>query len=118
MNNKRQNTQQRQTISQLSQRLQQLSIEQKIISDEIERIVNTTEFNDNGIARRRPVDKQGPTDRKGTTLAIGQTVKLLTLGKFISTSGKVTKIGKSKVTVQLDNTGKSTTRNFNNVLIQ
>ena len=118
MNNKKPTIQQRQDISELSRRLQRLSIEQKAISDEIERIVNAEEYSGDNIARRQSTRTQEPTDRTGKLLAIGQTVKLLTLGKFISNRGQVTKIGKAKVTIQLDKTGKSTSRNFNNVLIQ
>jgi transcription antitermination factor NusG len=118
MNNNNKSTKQHKDISELSRRLQRLSIEQKAISDEIERIVNAEEYNDNKTIHKQIIKKQVPTDRAGTTLAVGQNVKLLTIGKFISTRGKITKIGKAKVTVQLDKTGKSTTRNFNNVLIQ
>jgi transcription antitermination factor NusG len=117
MSNNKQSTNQHQNITELSRRLQRLSIEQKAISDEIERIVNTEGYNNNTVTRKQNTKKPAPSDRSGVALEVGQNVKLLTIGKFISTRGKITKIGKAKVTVQLDKTGKSTTRNFNNVLV-
>jgi hypothetical protein len=119
MNNKKQQTiKLRQDITTLSRRLQQLSIEQKSISDQIEQIVNSEGYDDNNdTTNKQTRTMTGPTDRTGTPLVIGQTVKLLTIGKFTSTRGKITKIGKAKVTIQLDKTGKSTNRIFKNVSV-
>jgi transcription antitermination factor NusG len=105
-------------ISQLTHRLQELSIEQKEIAREIDRLNNIDISIESIPTSTRTFTPSKPTDKNGTALEVGQTVRLLTIGKFISNTGKITKIGKAKVTIKLNKTGRSTTRNFNNVLVQ
>ena len=58
-----------------------------------------------------------PTDRNGIPLSIGQRVECLTWGKFCESRGVITKVNTTRVTINLNNKGGSTTRDFNNIAV-
>ena len=58
-----------------------------------------------------------PTDRNGIPLSIGQRVECLTRRKFCESRGVITKVNTTRVTINLNNKGGSTTREFNNIAV-
>ena len=62
-------------------------------------------------------DSKVPVDRNGVEITIGAKAKLLTEGGFTCRSGTVKRLGKHRVTVEL-NDKQVTTRSFKNVRIQ
>jgi transcription antitermination factor NusG len=103
-------------IAALSERLRNINIAQQQVTDEIEALLRT-QAEDNTEVVQEAVTNPRITDRDGTTLQQGQQVRLLTIGAFRGTTGTITKIGTAKVTIRLHRTGRSTTRNFDNVRV-
>ena len=95
-------------ISELINELQQLQIRQQQITREIQQAERETNNNIN--TRRRITTRPEILDTTGTELKIGDTVRILNKGLFKESSGTITKLGKSRVSIRLSNSGQITTR--------
>lgn len=95
------------TLQRLIDKLERLEIEIAEVKNDLKTIVATTDKKPQGTKAK---------DRNGTPIKIGCRVRFLTKGKYHSTGGTVTKIGRTNVTSK-DNEGNHIVRNFNNVEI-
>jgi transcription antitermination factor NusG len=98
-------------IDELINELQQLKLRHQQITREIQQ----TERENNDIINRRIVIRLEVLDNDGTELKVGDTVRILNKGLFRETSGTITKLGKSRVSIRLDNSGQTTTRKSTNL---
>jgi rRNA processing protein Krr1/Pno1 len=103
-------------ITALSERLREINIAQQQVTNEIETLLRT-QIENNDRPQEVNIEVARATDRDGTVLRQGQRVRLLTIGAFRGTTGTITKIGTAKVSIRLERTGRSTTRNFTNVRV-
>lgn len=103
-------------ISDLINELQRLQLKQQEITREIQQIERELSTNnDNNSKRERITTRPEILDNTGTELKVGDTVRILNKGLFKETSGIVTKLGKSRVSIRLDNSGQITTRKSTNL---
>ena len=105
-------------ISDLINELQQLQIRQQQLTREIlaaeinneQNTHNTRETNDKRITTRPEI-----LDTNGTELRVDDTVRILNKGLFKETTGIITKIGKSRISIRLEKSGQITNRKSNNL---
>jgi uncharacterized Zn ribbon protein len=105
-------------ISDLINELQQLQIRQQQLTNEILAAERSNELNtDNEREQKntRITTRPEILDNDGTELRIGDTVKILNKGLFKETTGVITKLGKSRVSIRLDSSGQVTTRKSSNL---
>jgi transcription antitermination factor NusG len=104
-------------IARLSERLDRINFEQQEAITEIQGLLRNQANYIQEVVHGSVIEEHQETDRDGIVLREGQRVRLLTVGAFRGNTGEIVKIGKSKVTIKLDRTGRTTTRNFANVRI-
>ena len=99
-------------LEQLTKQLKELRIKNRATEAKLaKRIKDITKTADR---EEKTKVNNAVVDRDGRNIKIGSKVSILTEGKFNSTQGTVTRMGKQRVTIKLPG-GQSTTRNFGNV---
>ena len=104
------------TISDLINELQQLQIRQQQVLTQL-RAAETNNNSDKQENKRntRITTRSEILDCNGTELKVGDSVRILNKGLFRENTGKVTKLGNSRVSIELTNSKQVTTRKSNNL---
>lgn len=97
-------------------RIERIELELKETKRELQKILDKKRNTNNDRANTKETHNRGPKDRFGNEIKVGCKVKFLTGGRYTSTKGIVTNLGRSRVTAT-DKRGNKIYREFGNVQI-